>query len=231
MRKNKLFAPLFLFFLITTFNIANAQTKIGIRTGLNFSNANMKDEQGNEGETESIPGFHLGLTVDVPIAGDFYIQPAALYSSKGFRQKGEGFGYSNDFKVTVSYLEVPVNLLYKPKLGTGNLILGAGGYLGYGTGGKWKSASGVLIGDIQIGDNGDVIFKNDAEKGEFGSYLYGKPLDYGASFLVGYELFNKYSVQFNSEIGLANLQTTYSGIKRKGKMKNTGFSISLGYKF
>lgn len=231
MRNNKLCASIFLLFLITTFSIASAQTKIGIRTGVNFSNAIMKMENGDKGETESIPGFHLGLTVDIPVAGDFYVQPAALYSAKGFKQKGKGFGYSDDFKADVSYLEVPINLLYKPKLAGGNLILGAGGYLGYGTGGKWKSASGVLIGDIQIGDSGDIIFQNDASKGEFGTYLYGKPLDYGANFLVGYELFSQYSIQFNGQGGLANLQTEFNGIKGRGKIKNQGFGISLGYKF
>ena len=231
MKNNKLYAPFFLLFLIATFNIANGQTKIGVRAGVNFSNATMDDQQGHKGETESIPGFHIGLTADIPIIGDFYVQPAALYSSKGFKQKGYGFGFTNDFKVSVSYLEVPVNILYKPKLGIGNLILGAGGYLGYGTGGKWKSGSSVIIGDIQIEDHGDVIFKNDGAEGEFGSYLYGKPLDYGASFLVGYEVLSKYSIQFNSEIGLENLQPEYSGVKLKGKMKNKGFGISLGYKF
>ncbi len=231
MRNNKLYALILLLFLVATLNIAKAQTRIGVRTGMNFSNAIMKMENGEKGETELISGFHLGLTVDVPIAGDFYVQPAALYSTKGFKQIGAGFGYSNNFKADVSYLEVPVNLLYKPKLAGGNLILGAGGYFGYGTGGKWKSASGVLIGDIQIGDNGDVIFQNDASKGEFGTYLYGKPLDYGANFLVGYELFSQYSIQFNGQVGLANLQTEFNGVKGRGKMKNQGFGISLGYKF
>ncbi|WP_074488806.1 porin family protein [Mucilaginibacter polytrichastri] len=219
--------------LITTVNMANAQTKFGIKAGVNFTNVIMKDENGNKTNTQSMPGILLGLTVDIPVAGDFYIQPAAQYSRKGYKQETGGFyGSATNFKVNASYIEVPINLLYKPHLGTGNLLLGAGPYIGYGTGGNWKSENDAAIGDMIVGKKGDVIFKNNAmDGGDINSYLYGKPLDYGLNFLAGYEFFNKLSVQLGAQVGLANLQPHTDGVTREGKLKNSGFGISLGYKF
>lgn len=175
----------------------------------------------------------LGLTVDIHVAGDFFIQPAAQYSREGYKQETGGFyGTATNFKVNVSYIELPLNLLYKPRLGTGSLLLGAGPYIGYGTGGKWKSDNDVAIGDMRIGNKGNVIFKKDAmDGGDLDSYTYGKPVDYGLNFLAGYEFFNKLSAQLNAQLGLANLQPDINGVNSMGKLKNTVFGISLGYKF
>lgn len=232
MKINRLHIAIFLFILITASNITYAQTKVGIRTGMNFSNVLMEDENGDKNSTKSIPGFQIGLTVDIPIFSDFYLQPAALYSSKGFKQTDSWFsGSGNDLKVTVSYIEVPLNFIYKPQLGSGKLLFGAGPYAGYGTGGKWKSETNVTIGDIVIDNYGDAIFKNDIVDGEFGNYLYGKPWDFGANFLVGYEFFDKLSVQLNAQLGINDLKPEVDGAKREGKLKNKGFGFSLGYKF
>ncbi|RKR82907.1 outer membrane protein with beta-barrel domain [Mucilaginibacter gracilis] len=233
MKIKKLHLLISLSTLIAAANTANAQTTVGVKAGVNFSNVMMKDESGNKINTQSIPGMVVGLTVDVPVAGDFYIQPAAQYSRKGYKQETGGFyGSATNFKVNASYIEVPVNLLYKPHVGTGNLLLGAGPYIGYGTGGSWKSDNDATIGDINVGKKGDVIFKNNAmDGGDVNSYLYGKPFDYGLNFLAGYELFNKLSAQLGAQLGLANLQPHADGATREGKLKNSGFGISLGYKF
>ena len=233
MKIGKLHFMIFLLILTATFNLANAQTKMGVKAGLNFSNVVIKDENGDKTATQSMPGILLGLTVDIPITSNFYIQPAVLYSKKGFKQETGGFfGSATNFKVTASYIEVPLNILYKPRLSAGHLLFGAGPYMGYGTGGTWKSDTDVAIGDILIGNKGDVIFKNEfMDGGSEDDYSYGRPLDYGANFLAGYEFFDKLTVQFNAQLGLANLQPEYGGEKRADKLKNTSFGISLGYKF
>lgn len=229
MKNKKLSLLLFLAVLTVQFNIVKAQTKIGIKAGMNLSNVIMKDNDGHQTATQSIPGFHVGANVEILVAGDFYLQPGVLYSTKGFKQQN-GFAYSTNFRATASYIEVPVNLLYKPKLAVGHLILGAGPYLAYGTGGTWRSDTNIQIGDI-VGTNvGKIIFRKDLSDGEYETYLYGKPLDYGINFLVGYEFFNQLSIQFNVQTGLANLEPQYGGVKQGGKLNNTGFGISIGYK-
>lgn len=219
------------FLLFAAPSITHAQTKVGIRAGMNFSNVLMKGEAGNRNSTESIPGFHIGLTVDIPLVANFYLQPAALYSGKGFKQTDSWFaGSGNDLKVNVSYIEIPLNLIYKPRLGSGKVLVGAGPYAAYGTGGRWKSETDVLVGDIRIDNRGDAIFKKDAMDGEFGSYLYGKPWDFGANFLVGYEFHNKISLQLNAQLGIKDLQPEVGGVERGGRLKNKSCGISVGYK-
>jgi len=226
------FLPVFLLILIAASNTTNAQTKVGIRAGLNSSNVLMEEENSDGNSTKSIPGFHIGLTVDIPLAANFYLQPAVLYSSKGFKQTNNWFsGSDNDIKVTASYIEVPLNFIYKHKLASGNLLIGVGPYVGYGTGGKWKSEAPVSIGDIRIDNYGDVIFKKDGMDGEFGNYLYGKPWDFGANFLVGYKFWDKLTLQLNAQLGINELKPKVGGVPREGTLKNKGFGISVGYTF
>lgn len=234
MKRNKLRVMAGIFALVAAGTTANAQqTQVGIRAGLNFSNIVSKNESGNKENTKSIPGIQLGITVDVPLAGSFYVQPAALYSRQGFKQETDGFSStSTNFEVKTNYIQVPVNLLYKPKLGPGRLLLGAGPYVAFGTGGSWKSGNNVILGDINIGNKGDVVFKKDAaDGGGLESYVYGKPVDYGGSFLAGYEFLNQLSIQLNAQVGVSNLAPQYQGTESKRKLRNSGFGISLGYKF
>lgn len=232
MKNKNLHLPLLLLLLTTACSLVTAQTKVGIKAGANFTNVMVKNENGSKAETQSMPGTLLGLTLDIPIIQDFFIQPGIMYSKKGFKQESGGYnGLANNFKVNASYIELPINFIYKPELGAGKLLLGAGPYIGYGTGGTWKSDNIILIGDIMTDNKGETIFKSDYMDGEFGNYLYGKPFDYGANLLVGYELFNKLSVQLNVAMGLANLQPKSNGVERDGSLRNTGFGISLGYQF
>src|SRR5690606_31146850 len=149
----------------------HAQTVIGVRAGVNLSNVGLVNESSERQDTESIPRFQIGLTLDIPIMADFYLQPAVLYSGKGFKQDGGWLAASgSEFKAKASYIEVPVNLLYKPQFGIGKLLIGAGPYVGYGSGGKWEADGQIFVGDIVLSENyGDVIFKNDWSDGEFGN--------------------------------------------------------------
>lgn len=221
-------SPCFLFSVLV-----HGQTSVGFKTGMHLSNVNLVYEDGEKQDTEFIPRFHVGLTVDIPIASDFYLQPALMYSGKGFKQDGGWLldsGY--DFKAKASYIELPVNLIYKLQFGIGDLLIGAGPYIGYGTGGKWESDGIIYIGDIVLSENsGDVIFKKDGNDGEFGNYLYGKPWDYGANVVIGYEFLQRLSIQLNAQFGVENLTPKINNIARDGNTHNKGYGISVGYRF
>jgi hypothetical protein len=221
------------FIILTVFGSSTyAQTNVGVRAGMNISNVLAIDEHNNKNSTKSVPGYHLGLTLDILIIENFYLQPGAFYYCKGFKQSNSYFsGSGNDFEVTASYIEIPLNIIYKPQLGSGKVLIGAGAYAGYGTGGKWKSETNVLIGDIMIGSRGDVIFKKDIMDGEFENYLYGKPWDFGANFLVGYEFFGKLSLELNAQLGTKNLNPEVDGVKHDGTLRNKDYGISIAYKF
>jgi len=218
--------------LVTAFTAANAQTRIGFQAGLNLSNVLVKDQNGQQTDSRSMAGTRLGVTVDIPVIRNFYLRPAVMYVQKGFKQAiGGWYGSADNFKVKANYVELPVNFVYKPKLAAGRLLLGAGPYIGYGTGGTWKAENVILLGDIMTDSSGEAIFKNDIMDGEFGSYIYGRPWDYGLNFLVGYTFPGNFSVQANIQTGLANLLPKIGGNKLDGSLRNNGWGFTVGYQF
>ncbi|WP_205512222.1 porin family protein [Longitalea arenae] len=198
----------------------DAKTTFGIRAGVNFQNLN--GELGGEDlEFKMKTGFHIGANAEIPVATDFYLQPGLLFSTKGAKaEEGDG-------KFNLSYIEVPVSFIYKPTLGAGKLILGVGPYVGFGIGGKIK-------GD---GEDVDIKFSNDLDQKEAtefanGDAWYMKGLDFGGNLTAGYELSSKLSFQLNAQLGMSNLFPKIDGEKVDNtKIKNTGFGISVGYRF
>lgn len=188
MKNKKIRLSLLLIVISSAVSIAHAQTQFGIKAGLNLSNITEKAENGNKANTQTLPGLLIGLTADVHLVSDFYVQSALQYARRGFKQESGGFyGSATNLQVKADYIEIPVNFLYKPKLGIGRLLLGAGPYLAYGTGGKWKSDTDILIGDIREKGEGKVAFRNDGFVRNDSEYTYGRPLDYGVNATVGYE--------------------------------------------
>lgn len=209
------------------------QTIVGVRAGVNLSHISFVNEAGEKQQTDVIPRLQVGLTVDIPLSMDLYLQPGAFYSGKGFKQDGgwiitEG----NEFKAKADYVEVPINLVYRSQFSAGNFVIGAGPYVGYGIGGKWESEGQILVGDIMLSESsGDVIFKQDVQDGEFGNYLFGKPWDYGVNVLVGYEFLQRIAVQLNAQWGVANLAPDIAGKTQDGSIRNMSYGLSVGYRF
>jgi len=192
------------------------RTTFGVRGGVNFFNITGKDANGDKYSNNINTRFHVGVNAEIPVGTGSYLQPGILYSQKGAE-------YSGDNEVNLSYIEVPVNFVYKPVLGTGRLLLGFGPYIGVGLDGKVKSSNGT---------NTDVEFTNDHNsENDAPTYAEYKRLDYGGNLLAGYELANNLSFQLNAQLGLANLAPATNGTNSKAKLNNTGFGISVGYRF
>ena len=190
------------------------KTTFGIRAGVNFQNINGKDASGNELENGITTGFHAGVNAEIPVGTGSYFQPGIMYTMKGAEVEG------TDNKVKLSYIEVPLNFVYKPILGTGNMVLGFGPYVAYGIGGN-TDFNGVET-DVEFTDTYDPSI----------SAAQFKRFDAGGNFLAGYEFANKLSFQLNAQLGLVNINPEISGSSNdKTKYKNTGFGVSLGYRF
>src|SRR5690606_38125034 len=108
-KRYSFYAMLIALFSLLSFD-GHAQLKVGIRGGLSLANVSLVSEENDMQHTESIPRFQIGLTLDIPLIADFYLQPAALYTGKGYKQDG-GWLVSGEgkFKVKLAYVEVPVN--------------------------------------------------------------------------------------------------------------------------
>jgi hypothetical protein len=206
----------------TVVSQAQESTTFGIRAGVNFQNINGKTYDNKDVNFKLKTGFNVGVNAEIPVAPEFYVQPGVLFSTKGAKDKDD-----DDIKVKLSYIEVPINFLYKPELGAGKLLLGIGPYVAFGIGGKVSDAAGK---------ERDIEFKSKVTQTEYltagAPSPFLKRLDVGGNLLFGYELSSKISAQLNAQLGLVKINTEIEGISNDNtKYKNTGFGVSLGYRF
>lgn len=206
--KTKLFSLTLILILLTTLTFAqgfeNSKTSFGILGGVNLQNLNGKDMSGNKLENDIIVGYHFGVNVQLPVASEFYFQPGLLYSTKGAKSSSGSETYK------LSYIELPLDFVYKAVLGNGYFMLGFGPYLAYGIGGK------------------DVEFQK--ELGTNDPLRTFKPFDAGGNLFFGYELAGGLFIQMNTQLGLLNISPDDSSNSEK-TIKNTGYGLSLGYRF
>lgn len=208
--------------LLLSVTIATAQDSgklsFGIIGGVNFQNLNGKDISGDKLENDMKIGYHIGANVRIPIAPEFYFQPGILFSTKGAKDNGNSTTYTTN----LSYVEMPLNLVYKGLLGPGYIILGLGPYVGYGIMGNVKSDDGT----------NDIEFTNTVEVSDPLTVNYYKAFDAGGNLFFGYEMANGISAQMNVQLGMVKINPEYESISDdKSSIKNTGFGISLGYRF
>ena len=201
-------------------------TSFGLRGGVNFQNINGKDENGDKLENDILTGFNIGVNAEIPVGVDFYFQPGLLYTIKGAKSNDVILGQAINGKLKISYIELPLNLLYKPMLGKGHLLLGFGPYVAFGISGKETyEGGGTSL-------TSDVKFKNKVLNTDSDDFAYIRPLEAGANLLAGYEFANKLSFQLNTQLGLTKINPEYEGATDdKTSAKNTGFGFSLGFRF
>ena len=198
----------------------------GIRGGVNFQNINGKDEDGNKLNNDILTAFHAGITLDIPVGIDFYFQPGLLYSLKGAKTIDVFLGQSINSEAKISYVELPLNFIYKPLLGKGHMLLGFGPYVALGINGK------VTYSGSNSSQSRDIKFQNKVLLTDTDNVSYLRPLDAGANMLIGYEFASKLSFQLNTQLGLIKINSEYEGATNdQTSAKNTGFGFSLGYKF
>ena len=206
---------------------ASAQRQAGkssfaVLGGVNFQNLTGKDYSGDKLENKMITGFHVGANVQIPLVPEFYFQPGILFSTKG--GKYEENSITNTTRL--SYIEVPLNFMYKGMLGTGYVFLGLGPYIGYAVMGKVKYESGS---DSQ---KKDIEFQNVVEPDEPLTVPYAKAFDMGGNIFFGYEMALGLFAQLNAQLGLVKINPEYESLPDdESVVKNTGFGLSLGYRF
>lgn len=200
---------------------AQAQTSFAVLGGVNMQNLNGKDSDGDKSDNEMIVGFHAGVNALIPVAPDFYFSPGLLFSVKG--ASNEALGITGTYRI--NYLELPLNLVYRAKVGGGYVLLGFGPYVGYAISGNAKYEGGSVTVDR------DIVFQNSIESGD-GDEAYLKPFDAGANIYFGYELEAGLFFQLNSQLGLLNIHPEDNrGDNNQSVVKNTGFGLSVGFRF
>lgn len=198
---------------------AFAQTiTYGIKAGVNFSEISATI-QNLTASSKSLTGFHVGGVIDFGYKS-FSIQPGILYTTKGGSSSDvvDGSGQSsgaNASKITLNYLEIPVNFLYHTAAGKGSVFIGGGPYVGIGL-----SGSAPIV-----DDNGQAT--GQTQSVHFGSTAndLANP-DFGINLLGGYQFTNRMILSAGYGFGLANLSN-----ETLVKIHNQGLSFSIGYFF
>lgn len=125
-------------FLILTFFITQysfgQKPSIGIKAGIAFSNATINhtspDIYSNTTGKNSVLG---GVYLNVPSGKKILFRPGAEIVSKGVKQKyfdSYNNTYSYDFPLKFTFIDFPINILYKINFTTGHLLAGGGPVIG-----------------------------------------------------------------------------------------------------
>lgn len=205
------------------------EPSFGFYGGINFQNINGKDASGTKLENSLVTKFHIGVNEEIPIAPEFFFQVGLQYIGKGakgpipYRYTDLTVPHTTTItrEISMNYLEMPLNLVYKPLVGKGNFILGGGPYVGYAISGKAKYTGSPAPSDR------DITFTKTTPDNDENNLANFKHLDVGGNFFFGYQFLSGFNVIFNSQLGLVDIN---SDVNTKLSNKNTGFGLSLGYR-
>ncbi len=189
-----------------------------VQAGINFQNQTGVDLLGDEIDNSLLTGFHAGANVIIPVGTDIYFQPGLVFSQKGASSTLSLV--TIDYKM--NYIDIPLNLLYRGKLGEGYVMVGFGPYVAFALSGK------VIAGSV----TSDIEFKNTIELTDPLTTTYMKSLDAGAGVFAGYETGFGIYIQLNTQIGLINISPEDTRVgEDNSSLKNVGFGVSVGYRF
>lgn len=106
----KKFYVLTMLFLGLTMGAQAQDLGFGIKGGLNFSSFSGSDAE--DLDFEGRTGYHLGLTMELPLGGNFAVQPEILYSTLGGKTNQLVLDRATDANFNVDYISVPVLIKY-----------------------------------------------------------------------------------------------------------------------
>ena len=197
------------------------KTSFAVLGGVNFQNLNGEDNSGKQLENDLLIGYHAGVNVQFPVAPQFYFQPGLQFSTKGAESVSV---LTPTYKL--SYIEMPLNFVYKAQLGNGFIFVGLGPYVAYGVAGKAIYEGGSVTSES------DIVFKNEVVLGDPLLTVYVKPFDAGGNILFGYEMAGGLFLQMNAQLGMLDIKPDhYLNPDDSSTLKNTGYGLSLGYRF
>ena len=192
-------------FLMFSFTDTYAQIKSGYMIGLNLSSMTYINK-GENIEPETWAGIHFGGLFELPVIGNFTLQPGVLFSAKSTGYKIDSAQYS----IGPIFIEVPVRAVYSFGSNVFKVSLFAGPYFAIGIDGLIIEPAGTTSMQFGSGYNHDM-----------------KPFDMGFNFGAG---FNIHGLLISGQygIGLVNLAPVGSD---GSEMKNSVWGISFASLF
>ena len=183
-------------------SVSAQETRFGVKAGVNFHTLT-----GDIEDQSSKVGFQAGAFAEFKLSDKFAIQPELLYSTQGTKfEEGD-----DEIKYNLSYLNIPVMAKYYV---AEKFSLEAGPQIGFLLSAKGK---------FDITEEGVSVSGDEDIKDSFES------IDFGINFGAGYDFTENLSAGIRYNLGLSNIAKTEEG--SDAKIKNSVFSLSVGYKF
>jgi Outer membrane protein beta-barrel domain len=206
-------------------NAATAQVKIGIEAGPDISRL-LNAGYSYTGNFELAPydaksrtGVAGGVFADIPIQELFIFRPKILYTMGGGEQPAVA-DYNGNLltpaaKITMNYINVPLQVLYSPTLAFGRPWVGLGFYTSMMFGGTLKSSQESR--SLHLGGSSD----DDFERWDFGfNPTAGLTLKSGIMFGVDYQ------------VGMVHISTPpVGGYGPRPNTRNSIWSFHVGYEW
>jgi len=203
------------------FSIQNYAQGLIIKGGFNLSDMSINDktEEFNPDIT-SIPGFHFGLTTEIPLNNYLIFEPGLLLSSKGAEAEIlEVMGYGMNYKLYLLYLDIPLNFKVVYPLDDNFKIFGSvGPYAGIGLYGLAQLT--YRDGSYEETDEEEISWGSDPDEDDI------RRFDTGISFGAGFE-YKSVIIGAYYDLGLANIAANRENMT----MKNRVWKFSIGYRF
>lgn len=179
----------------------------GVKGGFNYSN--VWDAEGQDFRANPKLGFMGGIFIGFPFGRYLGFQPEALISQKGFQQSGTILTQPYSFKTTTTYLDVPLQLQFKP---IPYLTFLAGPQYSY----LIHSRNVYKVGDITIDQQQE--FENDNIRKNIFGVVFGADIKISHFIIsgkIGWDLTNNHG----------------DGTSSTPRYKNRWVQVGIGYKF
>jgi hypothetical protein len=202
----------------------NAQIRFAAEKGITLNNLSHNSFFGDE---RAKVGFLNHVLMNVPLFGGFSLQPGIGYTMKGaeiWTKTDNGTtSISDKNKLTLNYVEVPVNLIYSfgyPD--EGHLFVGAGPYVA-----RLVSARIKNITRINTEGQDEVVNKDIHELilGNANNSTAVTRVDFGVNALAGYQFAGRIYVKAGGSVGFRDLN---SGAEIPFDGKNVNVSLTVG---
>jgi len=211
--------------MVVNNNLMAQKAQFGVKTGLNFPSLQPRTGFSPGSQYEISAKFLLGIFADIKVGKATTLQPGLNFSVKGNKSVGQhnsiSYGspvpYTTDRNINLSYLEIPVNLLYNKEIKMGTLYAGGGPYAAYAIGGRMRSI-----------DKRNIYMKRaNVESIDFGNQANQlKAGDFGLNLVAGFRLKNGMDFGANFGYGFVNISND-AGFKSQ----NRNVGVSIGYLF
>ena len=169
---------------------ATAQTKIGLRVGMNFASIGFNDFKP---EKRMLHRLNLGTTIEIALDENWSFNTGPYYAGKGvIYGRSPSTGKIDSLTVRLNYIELPLNIGYKFSVEKDNRLAITGGpYISYGFNGEIRTINTRYPPTTHL------------HKKETDQY---KRMELGFNFTTLYEINNHYGIRIDYSRSLSNIQ-------------------------